>query len=245
MPPICHRPGYPSFATLVDLLAPRTPDIGEQRVDRRAFQMPTPQQATGRPSEHDEHGVRAFIVNNMRLRGFLVPQQFRALRRLRPPRGWPEVTEGHVGARDPLAKRVCKLVCARAVDIYLFGTLSPVCRARDSFVLQGDPGRHGTGHAHRDCPDSSSHYQYQFIAVLQGEMTVCLERRVTGAPRDECRRRATPVTIPANHVLFFFGSRYAHAAACGEKCKRVAGWVSAAKYERAESSGGDITGWSD
>ena len=124
-------------------------------------------------------------------------------------------------------------------------------RARDSFVLQGDPGRHGTGRAHRDCPDSSSHYQYQFIAVSgarrleQGEMTVCLEWRVTGAPRDECRRRATPVTIPANHVLFFFGSRYAHAAACGEKCKRVAGWVSAAKHETTESSGGDITGWSD
>ena len=229
-----------NFATLPDLLASRTSDCGEHCVDRWASRMPTVERAVGRPAEHDEHGLRVFIVNNMRLRGFLVPQQLRALRRLRPPRGWPDTTEAHIGARDPLARRVCKLVHARAVEMYLFGNLSVVCRARDTFVLQGNPSRHGTGRAHRDCPDSSSHHQYQFIAVLQGEMTICIERRVIGAPRDECRRRVTPVTIPTNHVLFFFGSRYAHAAACDEKCKRVAGWVSAAKYETTESSGGDI-----
>jgi hypothetical protein len=93
--------------------------------------MPTVERAVGRPAEHDEHGLRVFIVNNMRLRGFLVPQQLRALRRLRPPRGWPDTTEAHIGARDPLARRVCKLVHARAVEMYLFGNLSVVCRARD------------------------------------------------------------------------------------------------------------------
>ena len=85
--------------------------------------MPTVERAVGRPAEHDEHGLRVFIVNNMRLRGFLVPQQLRALRRLRPPRGWPDTTEAHIGARDPLARRVCKLVHARAVEMYLFGNL--------------------------------------------------------------------------------------------------------------------------
>eukprot|EP01043_Picozoa_sp_COSAG02_P037267 COSAG02_NODE_2783_length_8036_cov_41.488976_7_plen_51_part_00 len=43
------------------------------------------------------------------------------MRRLRPPRGWPAATEAHVGVRDPLAKRVCLLVRARAVEIPLFG----------------------------------------------------------------------------------------------------------------------------
>ena len=205
--------------------------------------MATTEQTTGRPSEHTQRVLRKFIVNKMRLRGFLVPQQLRALRRLRPPRGWPGVTEGHVGARDPLAARVCKLVRARAAEIFLFGKLPPVCRERDTFVLQGDPRRHETGNAHRDCPDSSNHYQYQFIAVLQGEMVIHIEQRVTGAPQDECRRRVTPIRIPANHVLFFFGSRYAHAAECDEKCRRVAGWVSASGREITESSGGDIKGW--
>ena len=102
--------------------------------------MPTVERAVGRPAEHDEHGLLVFIVNNMRLRGFLVPQQLRALRRLRPPRGWPDTTEAHIGARDPLARRVCKLVHAREVEMYLFGNLSVVCRARDTFELDLLPG---------------------------------------------------------------------------------------------------------
>jgi hypothetical protein len=216
---------------------------GVQCVGNSTFRLDMPTHKVGRPTEHDKHGLREFIVSQMRLRGFLVPQQMRALRRLRPARGWPVATEAHVGARDPLAKRVCRLVRARAVEICLFGNLSPVCHARDTFVLHGDAQAHGTGNAHRDCPDSSDHYQYQFIAVLQGQMTIFIERRVTGSPQDMCRYRVTPIIIPANHVLFFFGSRYAHAAQCDDKCKRVAGWVSATGKGVIEDSGGDIEGW--
>ena len=52
---------------------------------------------------HDEHGLREFIVTQMRHQGFLVPQQLRALRRLGGPLGWPATTEAHVGLHDPLA----------------------------------------------------------------------------------------------------------------------------------------------
>ena len=41
--------------------------------------MPIVKWVVGRPAEHDEHGLRVFIVNNMRLRGFLVPPQLNAL----------------------------------------------------------------------------------------------------------------------------------------------------------------------
>ena len=37
--------------------------------------MPIVKWVAGRPAEHDEHGLRVFIVNNMRLRGFLVPDR--------------------------------------------------------------------------------------------------------------------------------------------------------------------------
>ena len=57
---------------------------------KAVLQIGIPEQTTGRPSEHDEHGLRALIVDNMRLRRFLVPQQLRAQRRLRLPRGWLE-----------------------------------------------------------------------------------------------------------------------------------------------------------
>ena len=65
--------------TLADLPHPYTPDSGKQCADRWAFQMPIVKWVAGRPAEHDEHGLRVFIVNNMRLRGFLVPQQLNAL----------------------------------------------------------------------------------------------------------------------------------------------------------------------
>ena len=153
------------------------------------------------------------------------------------------MTEGHVGLSDPLAKTVCSLVQARAAEIYLFGLMEPVCEPRDTYVLQGDPNKHETGNPHRDCPKSSDHYQYQFIAVLQGQMRLFIERRVSGQPQETTVRRVDPVIIPANHVLFFFGSRYAHAADCDDKCKRVAGWVCASGKSVTESSGGDIDGW--
>ena len=62
-------------------------------------------------------------------------------------------------------------------------------------------------------------------------------------PQETAVRRVNPIVIPANHVLFFFGSRYAHAADCDDKCKRVAGWVCASGHVVTESSGGDIDGW--
>ena len=206
-------------------------------------EMLSGQKKAGRPREHDEHGLREFIVTQMRHQGFLAPQQMRALRRLGGPMGWPPATEAHVGVHDPLAKTVCSLVRARAAEIYLFGLLQPVCDACDTYVLQGDPSKHETGNPHRDCPKSSDHHQYQFIAVLQGQMRLFIERRVTGQPQETAVRRVDPVIIPANHVLFFFGSRYAHAADCDEKCKRVAGWVCASGHVVTESSGGDIDGW--
>ena len=58
-----------------------------------------------------------------------------------------------------------------------------------------------------------------------------------------CSSHNTAATYAAVQVVFFYGSRFTHAAACDNKCKRIAGWVCAAGKNRHESSGDADVRW--
>ena len=52
--------------------------------------------------------------------------------------------------------------------------------------------------------------------------------------------------VKAGYVLFFWGSTFAHAAACGADCKRVAGWVcQEGKNDKLDNSGDDQLSWAE
>ena len=88
-------------------------------------------------------------------------------------------------------------------------------------------------------------FQYQFIAVLQGKLHLTIEasRRPRERREHDRPRKGPTITIKKGHVLFFWGSTFAHAAACGADCKRVAGWVCQEGEACCDVSGQDDLQW--
>ena len=79
----------------------------------------------------------------------------------------------------------------------------------------------------------------QFVAVLQGEahftFEVQVQSRQPPAKNPDLRKR--PVIVKAGTVIFFMGSRYAHAVTTVGRCLRVTGWVCAAGARVEDGSG--------
>ena len=83
----------------------------------------------------------------LRQRGYLYPATVKALRALRPARGYPVVPGVQRGCGRPLAVDVCALVEQYALQARLFGNSQVECHPDDSEIRQGPM----FGVLHRDC----------------------------------------------------------------------------------------------
>ena len=178
-----------------------------------------------RPASSGPCLLRLIWRNKMRDRGFSAPAWAPALRRLRPAGGYRVTSVGEV-FKPHLTQLVCRDVqehCAQRM--LLFGAADVVCDPDDAVLRHGGSS---AGAVHRDCSALSRDFrQLQFIAVLQGSVQVVFQRRVAMADdmASQPHRRRDPVSVGANRVLVFFGSRYAHAVEASANCVRVTGWV--------------------
>ena len=138
----------------------------------------------------------------LRQRGYLYPATVKALRTLRPARGYPVVPVVQRGRGRPLAVDVCALVEQYALQARLFGNSQVECHPDDSEIRQGPM----FGVLHRDCqPLRLNSRNLQFIAVLQGSVRVRMETSVA-ATRPACSRprmRERSIVVTANKVFIF------------------------------------------
>ena len=150
----------------------------------------------------------------LRQRGYLYPATVKALRTLRPARGYPVVpgeafADDMTGEEQKLAANVCKAVERHVVSLCLFGDSHVECSPDDAVIRQGGV----VGKVHRDCVALRRNTRnLQFVAVLQGKVDFMIEGTVNAKQPalQSPRRRKKAVTIKANQVLVFAGSRYVH-----------------------------------
>ena len=100
---------------------------------------PMPKLAMGRKKATTAPAVVLTRIQKekLRQRGYLYPATVKALRTLRPARGYPVVPGVQRGCGRPLAVDVCALVEQYALQARLFGNSQVECHPDDSEIRQG------------------------------------------------------------------------------------------------------------